>query len=255
MSEDLPFSAEIRGGVTDEDACPYLPGRMWRNFLLDAGGEFDDRLHQFLLDRGFRRMGRYLYRPVCEDCRECRPLRIDVHRFSASKSQRRAVRRNADLDVTVEPEALYDSEKRDLLHRYLEVRHEGPMTADEGSMREFMFNSPGGTAGVSFRSGDGRLIGYGILDLTEDIVSSLYFFFDPDEGKRSLGVFSTVWEIEYARDTGRTWYHPGFYVRECAAMNYKADFGPCEILDPDVGWRPFTESDRPPASSADASTS
>ena len=228
---------KFSGGITDEDDCPYLPGRRWRNLVLDVGEEMQPALHEYFLDHGFRRMGRYMYRPACEGCSECRSLRVDVRAQKPSKNQRRVLRRNADVDVSVAP-ALYDEEKRALLERFLAARHEGPMSADEESMQRYMFDSPGETMGLSYRLDD-RLVGYGLLDLTVNVGSSLYFFFDPDESDRSLGIFSMLWEVQWLKSSGRRYYHPGFYVADCSAMNYKRRIGPLEILEDDGGWKTF----------------
>lgn len=240
MSDDGTITTGLRAGITDDDACPYLPDRRWRNLVVDTSEHLSPELHESLLNQGFRRMGRYMYRPICTDCSECRPLRVDVRRFRASRSQRRAMRRNRDLTLTI-VEPRYDEEQRELLERYLAARHEGPMVAEETSMRTFMFDSPGGTRCLHFRE-EGRLIGCGILDSTPNVGSSLYFYFDPEEARRSLGIFSMLVEIELIRSEGARWYHPGYYVAGCRAMSYKARLQPCEILGDDGTWRPFLPS-------------
>lgn len=228
----------FRGGVTAEDACPYLPGRRWRNLILDAGELFTPPVHEYLLNQGFRRMGNFVYRPTCDGCIECRPLRVSVASFQPSRGQRRVQKRNDDIELSMTP-AAYTEEKRELLARYLEARHDGPMTADEPSMREFMYASPGTTLCMDYRL-DGRLVGSGVVDLLPDVVSSIYFFFDPDLARRSLGTFSMLQEIELARSLGRRFFHPGFFISSCAAMSYKSFFKPCEYLHADGDWRPFS---------------
>ena len=88
---------------------------------------------------------------------------------------------------------------------------------------------------------DGRLVGLGIVDVVPDVVSSVYFYFDPAEGKRSLGTYSALQEIEYAQRTGRAYLYLGYYVHGCKEMSYKARFKPCELLTPDGRWVPFDE--------------
>ncbi|MCA9323387.1 MAG: arginyltransferase [Planctomycetes bacterium] len=234
---------DIRGVVTDEEPCPYLPDRKWRNFLIERAGPVSPVRHEFYLDRGFRRMGRLIYRPSCDSCQECRSLRIDVKSYRPSKSHRRARNRNRDLVVSIDRTS-YSDEKRDLLERYLDVRHDGPMSADEIPVRDYMFFDTGSSFEICYRQ-DGRLVALGLVDLTPSILSSVYFYYDPDLAERSLGIYSMLVEIELARGQGRTWYHPGYYVEGCAAMTYKARFGPAEILDRDRGWVSFSPPDRP----------
>lgn len=236
---DSEFLDQFRGGLTADEPCPYLPDRSWRSLIVDAGPLFSRPVHEFFLEQGFRRMGQFVYRPVCVACRECRPLRIDVTRFQPNRSQRRTSTRNSDVRVEI-VEAEYNDERRDLLARYLDARHEGPMTAQEGPMRQFMYDTPGDTVVMDYRI-DGRLVGSGIVDILESVVSSIYFFFEPEESRRSLGIYSMLCEIELARHSGRRWFHPGFYISQCAAMNYKSLFRPCEVLGDDGVWRALPE--------------
>ena len=231
----------IRAIITDVDDCPYLEGREWRNCVVDAT-PLSPAVHERLLDQNFRRMGHWLYRPICDECSECRSLRVPADAFVASRSQRRVRRRNNDVRLEI-GRAVYSDDKRDLLERYLAGRHEGPMTAEAEPTREFMFGSPFDTLGFSYFVDD-RLVGYGLVDETPNVVSSLYFFFDPDESARSLGIYSALCEIDYAAQRGRQWYHPGFYVEGCRTMTYKRQFRPNEIMG-QKGWRPL---DPPPTS-------
>lgn len=226
--------------LSEETDCPYLPDRRWRNVLAMRPEGLSAADHAELLDQGFRRLSTAAFRPLCVACQECRSLRLDVHRFQPSKSQRRAQRRNADVAVEVGRPAL-DEERRLLMAKFLEARYEGPMSAEDEHLEETLFLDTGFTEEVDFRV-DGRLIGVLIHDAVPDIGSSVYFYFDPDESRRSLGVYSLLWEIEHTRARGARWYHPGYYVADCAAMNYKASFGPAEIFDGEA-WTPFEASD------------
>lgn len=227
----------LAGGMTGEEPCPYLEGRRWRNLVVALEDDSDGALYEQLLDAGFRRTGLHAFRPACAACSECRSLRIDVEAYRPSRSHRRASNRNADIVVDVGPPD-YTEEKRDLLERFLDARHAGPMTADEDATRQAMFRSAVPSREMTYRL-DGRLVALGIIDVTPNIVSSLYFYFDPDESRRSLGIFSMLTEIELARANGRRWYHPGYYVEGCSAMEYKVRFGPAELLTEGRGWTRF----------------
>src|SRR5437868_1847559 len=99
-SPALPQLAGVPLTVFPNHPCPYLPDRVATICGLFVG-EIDAEIYRQLMDRGFRRSGRLIYQPVCENCRACIPNRIPVDRFVMSKSQRRCWRRNQDLIVEV----------------------------------------------------------------------------------------------------------------------------------------------------------
>ena len=221
-------------------ACAYLPGRATtvRAFV---AASIDGPSYQGLLDANFRRSGRMIYQPVCAGCRACRSIRVAVDRFAPSRSQRRSVARNADLTViarTPEP-----SEAKYAMYRDYSARwHAEAEVASAEAFVGFLYDSPATTIEFEYRDRD-RLVGVGICDVTGASLSSVYFYFDPDAAGRSLGTFSAMREIAYARDAGLTHYHLGYWVDGCAAMAYKANFRPAELLGTDGVWRPMTTSE------------
>jgi len=82
----------------------------------------------------------------------------------------------------------------------------------------------------------GKLVGVSWLDYLPNSLSSVYFAFEPEEAKRSLGTFSVLKEIEIARMSGREFYYLGFYVPGSPKMSYKGRFKPHELLL-DGQWR------------------
>jgi arginine-tRNA-protein transferase len=193
-------------------------------------------LYQELMDAGFRRSGTFFYQPICRGCRQCRPIRVPVGRFAPSKSQRRTWRRNQDLVVAVGAPVPTD-EKFDLYTRYLRQRHHNDEAEDPASFVEFLYRSPVRTLEMTYRDGRGRLIGVGICDLCERSLSSVYFYFDPDEARRGPGTFSSLWEIDFARRRSVPYYYLGYWVSQCASMAYKANYRPTELLGDDGVWR------------------
>ncbi len=215
-------------------ACPYLPGRTATDLWLiepriDAAG------YQTLMNRGFRRSGRVFYRPQCDGCRECVPIRVPVAEFAASRSQRRAARRNEDLSVQIGRPQL-DDERYLVYKAFQEVRHGGGMGIDRQDFARFLYDSPIETIEFTYRLGP-RLIGVGIVDACPACLSSVYFYFDPEFERRSPGVFSALCEIEHCRHLGLPWWYIGLYVRDCREMNYKAQYRPHELLGADGIWR------------------
>jgi arginine-tRNA-protein transferase len=231
----LPPPRGIALTVLDEHPCPYLPDRMARNRAFVCQGMPPALYHQ-LMDAGFRRSGTLFYQPICTACRECRPIRVPVASFKPSKSQRRIRRRNQDLRVSVGVPVPTD-EKFDLYARYCRQRHGREEADDPRGFVEFLYASPVNTIEVSYRDSAGRLIGVGLCDVCDLSLSSVYFYFDPDQAWRGVGTFGALWELDYAMRQDIAYYYLGFWIRACGTMSYKAHFRPCEVLWPDGQWR------------------
>ncbi|MCB9855137.1 MAG: arginyltransferase [Phycisphaerales bacterium] len=215
--------------------CPYLPDRVATDVFSQVHS-ISAADYELLMNHGFRRSGRLIYRPVCTDCRECVPLRVPTGFFKASKSQRRVVRRNADVTMSIETPRISD-EKWSMYADYLRYQHDGKMGEQREDFERFLYDSPTNTIELSFRVG-GRLVGVSIVDECPSCWSSVYFYFDPAEARRSLGVYSAICEIEASRSRGLPFWYAGFYIRDCNRMNYKAAYRPFEMLGPDGQWRP-----------------
>jgi arginine-tRNA-protein transferase len=134
-------------------------------------------------------------------------------------------------------------EKFDLYAKYCARWHEHKEAETREGFERFLYQSPVDSIEFTFRVGD-RLVGTGICDICERSLSSVYFYFDPDEAGRSLGTFSTLCEIDFAREHGIPHWYAGFWIRDCPAMTYKANFGPAEVLGMDGKWRPLYRDEK-----------
>lgn len=216
--------------------CPYLPDRTAREraFISDA---MDGLAYHRLMEHGYRRSGTCYYKTACTDCHECVPIRVPVSTFRPSRSQRRAWRRNADLRVELAPPTP-SRERHALFQKYLDRQHDGSMSGDYDDFCRFLYESQVDTLEATYWLGR-DLVGVGILDVCSESVSSVYFYFDPDHGRRSLGVFSTLWEIDYARRRDIPYYYLGYYIDGARTMSYKARFSPHERRLTSGQWRRF----------------
>lgn len=215
--------------------CPYLPGRDSRLVALRPN-RLTPRLYGLFLDLNFRRLQDLVYRPLCDGCRECRELRVDTRRFRPTRAQRRCWRRNADV-VAELGRPLATDEKHALYRRYLEARHDGTMSGSWEEFSDFLHAAPEMTHEVVFRAA-GRLVGAGIFDVTQDALSAVYFYFDPELAARSPGTFNVLWLVEEARRRACPWLYLGYYVAGSPRMAYKAGFHPHELLGDDGRFRP-----------------
>lgn len=217
---------EVRLYEVDHGECPYLPDREWvtQGFYASRIGR---ALYERLLADGFRRSGDSFYRNNCPGCNACTPIRVDARRIAATKSQRRVIRRNRDLNVTVEqPE--FDEESYDLYQRYLRYQHARETGDDPESFRRFLIDSPVESRMMRYRA-QGVLVGVGWVDVLDDGVSSVYFAFDPPAAWRSVGTYSVFEEARLAVELGMRWLYLGFYVPGSRKMGYKASFAPHQL--------------------------
>jgi arginine-tRNA-protein transferase len=237
VHDDRGLLAGIDAGrLTPDPLRPgtYLPDRLARDraFLAD---HLSPATYHDLMDRGFRRSGRVFYAMDCPGCAACVPIRVPVATFRATKSQRRAQRRNVDVVVTAQKPECSD-ETHALYQKYLRHQHPDPNRDDSrDTFANWLYADVVDTYEVQYRVGD-RLVAVSILDVCTRSVSAVYHFFDPDEGDRSLGVFSVLAEIEWTAQLGVPHYYLGYWIEGCATMHYKANYGPHEVLGDGV-WR------------------
>lgn len=240
MTQHFP-TRQLRFFLTAPSPCPYLPERFERKVFahlpLSDGASVNDSLTQV----GFRRSQNIAYRPACEACSACVSARIPAADYIFSRSERKTLARNEDVQRgLVEAEATM--EQFDLLRRYLLARHaDGGMaemtwpdyvamvedTAVRTHIIEYRVRSKDG--------GPGDLIACALVDLMSDGLSLVYSFYDPNLTRRSLGSFMILDHVTQARMTSLPYVYLGYWVRGSEKMDYKVRFSPIELLKPD-GW-------------------
>jgi len=221
--------AIVRSGLQpgSPHTCSYLPQQTARSLTFHAA-QLAPGVYHALMDLNFRRSGHVLYRPACEQCTQCRNLRVLVDPFRPNRSQRRCRQHNRDLTVTI-GDPVPTPEKHELYQRYLRDRHDRQMDDSWVDFCSFLYESPIKTSEVLFRQTD-RLLAVGLIDIEPAAVSTVYCYFDPRQPHRALGVFNVLWTIDYCRRQRVPYLYLGYYIRDCAKMNYKNNFRPCEVL-------------------------
>lgn len=233
----LPFNIP-QFFVTAPAPCPYLPGRAERKVFTDLAGDDPEHMSEALGRIGFRRSQTVAYRPSCQGCNACVSVRIVARDFTPNATQRRTMRRNADLTVRAcRPWAT--SEQHDLLSRYLERRHpDGGMAGMESEdFAAMLERTPVDTVVMEYRAPDGQLVGACITDRQQDGLSMVYSFFDT-EARPGLGTHIIVDHALQARAAGLPYVYLGYWVEGSPQMAYKARFRPLEQLTAS-GWQPL----------------
>ncbi|MDR0379771.1 MAG: arginyltransferase [Candidatus Accumulibacter sp.] len=208
--------------------CHYLPGRMAISRVAIPPRQIDADIYGELLRHGFRRSGDFAYRPACEACRACVPVRVPVARFVPDRSQRRCLKMNRTLETRELPLDFFDDHYR-LYRRYQAGRHpDGGMSGDDREQyAQFLLHSRVDTRLVEFRDAD-RLRMVSLVDVLRDGLSSVYTFFDPELPAAGLGTYGVLWQIQRCLANGRPHLYLGYWIRECRKMSYKARFRPIE---------------------------
>ena len=223
---------------------------MERKLFTALQGDNAEQLNDALSKQGFRRSQNVLYRPSCADCSACLSARIDVSKFSPSRSQRRVARRNAELQRNASSPWATE-EQYALFREYLDSRH-----ADGGMADMDLFEFAAMVEETPIRS---RLIEYAhpqddargpcgglravcLTDVLDDGLSMVYSFFTPERDRDSLGTYVILDHIEIARAMGLPYVYLGYWVPGSPKMGYKAKFSGLEVYAHGE-WQSLTDPD------------
>ena len=222
--------SELRFFTTPAHDCSYLSDKQAITLFADPLAKINTDLYSALSSVGFRRSGSHIYRPHCQSCNACIPVRIPVSTFEMKRRFRRILRRNVDIKVkTVEPELT--EEYFDLYERYINARHaDGDMfPASRDQFQSFLVDGRAEACFIEFRT-SGRLLAVAVADELNDGLSAIYSFFDPGEEERAPGVLAILELINTAKFRDLDYLYLGYWIKQCKKMNYKLDYRPIEIF-------------------------
>lgn len=222
--------------LSPEHPCGYLADQAARTVFLDPQVTPQQSLYTAFAAQGFRRSGGFLYRPQCEHCQACVPLRIPVVDFRADRNQRRVWKMNRDLEISLHPTES-NPDHFALYQHYLTRRHPGG-GMDQHTPADydtFLTSRWSNTVSVEFRLAR-QLASVAVMDELDDALSAVYTYYDPELARRSLGTYAILWQIEEARRRGLRWLYLGYWIAASRKMAYKDRFRPFERFGSD-GWQ------------------
>ncbi|MGC6518212.1 MAG: arginyltransferase [Candidatus Puniceispirillaceae bacterium] len=230
----------LRMRMTRVNNCAYIEGNLEQRLAMDLSE--NPQVHDQLAKAGFRRVENWAYKPVCQKCQACMPIRIDCRQFRAGRNLSRIYKSNQDLSRRIHSNPV-NEDHYILFQEYLSNRHEdGQMAAM--SFQEFsnmIHNSPIDTFLVEYRDITDELIACIMIDAQADGLSAVYSFYDPLSTNRSLGTFMILDMIELTKELDKDYLYLGFYIAQSRKMAYKARFMPSEVFQNGM-WEPLSLS-------------
>lgn len=187
-----------------------------------------------LIERGWRRFGSMFFRPICSECTACESLKIDADNYRFSKSAKRVIKKNAHLKTVIRRPAL-TQEHLELFNKYHSHMEEKKGWDNQSvTTRSYYISFVHGYNDfgyeICYYDGD-RLIGVDLIDILEEGISSIYFYYDPEYAHLSLGRYSLYRQIMLAQRHGLRWIYLGYYVEECPSLAYKNQYQPTYLLE------------------------
>jgi arginine-tRNA-protein transferase len=215
---------------SEESECGYIDGLKSSNLVANPYCAPNQEVYDHLIGFGFRRSGDLLYRPDCQDCLRCIPVRLDVRHFTLNRRFRRVLKKNIALQIrTVKPN--FSDAYLTLYSQYLSAKHRGGEmehpSADD--FQRFLISDWNSSLFIEITESE-KLMAIAVTDVVEDGLSSVYTFYDPEYLARSLGQFAILQQINLAQTYNKPYLYLGYWIASVKKMSYKADYQPLQYF-------------------------
>ena len=231
-----PALHKLQFYVTTPYKCGYLPNKLAQSLIAAPHHLVDSNIYSGLIQQGFRRSGKFAYRPHCENCRACIAIRLILDEFTPSRSQKRAYKQHADLTAHILPLNYYHShfklytEYQMLRHAEAEPSNQNDENDGANQYLQFLCMSNVESLMIEFRDTSNQVKIVSVVDVVRDGVSAVYTFYDALENKASFGTYSIMWLTEWTKNLGLPYLYLGYWIADSQKMAYKQQFKPQEKL-------------------------
>jgi len=223
MTEDFKL------GITQSFPCNYLPNQLERLLVATDPRLQDSKHYGWLMAQGFRRSGGQIYRPHCINCSACQSIRVLVHDFQYSKSQKRNVKRNDKYRI--ETSYQVKDSYYPLYELYINTVHvDGAMCPANYEQFESFTKSDITQAMFLEIWDEDKLISVAVVDVLNDALSAVYTFYHPEYRSSAIGIYSILMQIELTKEQNKTYLYLGYQIDDCQKMNYKNKYFPYQRL-------------------------
>lgn len=223
--------SDLQYYITPPHDCSYIENKSSRMIFLDPKHKIDVITLSDLSRSGFRRSGDFVYKPECNQCRQCLSCRVPVDTFKMSNQQKKSWKRNQDLHMNIISIDDIQPYHYALYEKYINLRHkDGDMYPPSVEQFEkFLLHHVADGFFLELWK-DNKLLCVSACDVLDDGLSAVYTFFEPEESKRSLGVFAILKQIEYIKSLKLPYVYLGYWIPHSQKMNYKNQYLPLEIF-------------------------
>lgn len=222
-----PTQKTIQFYATSSYSCSYIPPREARSLVAAPSHLINGLIYDALIDLGFRRSGTFTYRPHCDHCQACTPIRVNAAQFKPSRNHRRTLKQFQHLRTSHKP-LVWNAEHYALYREYQALRHTGSdMDNDDKSQYiDFLLSSNVNSFLVEFRDGE-QLKMVALVDEVAHGWSAVYTFFDPHTA--GLGTYAILWQLNYCKQAELSWLYLGYWIEQIPNMAYKTRFQPYQL--------------------------
>lgn len=235
LPNDKPLQ-KLQFYVTPGYCCGYLPNKVAMSLIATPEYLINAEIYSHLIQQGFRRSGNFVYRPHCENCQACVPVRVITQPFIPNRSQKRAYKQHQGLTATILPVAFH-AEHYALYVSYQQARHTDHTKPDTLNNQEnsaeqyqtFLCQTNVDSVLIEFRN-DHQLKMVSVIDIVHDGISAVYTFYDTSDAKASYGTYNVLWQIQWAKHLGLPYLYLGYWIKDSPKMVYKQNYQPLEKL-------------------------